>query len=240
MGIQWRAVAVALAAITVGHSAYAESVSVFLDKDHQGKGNKGTSFRPVDEFGDSALFVMTAMSSIDPASPFDPYASGLLGTVYINKKGAGVQTASAHGSKGISGGGGHKDEELIFTFDQAVTAASIKLGLIDFKAGSGLNDKDDSVLFIRLAGDPTPVVMDEIDYLGAFTSTGSKKGFIDFALLGLGDVQVDSFGIRETNGHIEVNMVSASMIPLPAGLLLGLVGMGGVVVARRRRTARSK
>ena len=216
--------------------ANASSVTVFLDEDHQGKGNKGLEFRPVDETGALAGFLLTAMSSIDNSDPFGPGAMGLPGTVYIEKnaKGAGVQTAGAGGSKLISGGGGHKDEQLIFTFDVLALSSSIRLGLTEFKPGNGLNDKDDPVLFITFA-DSSTQVLTEVDYLSAFQSTGSKTGIIDFSLLSLNGTAIDEIGVRETNGHLGVNLMAYAVVPLPPAAILGLAGLGMVGFARRRK-----
>ncbi len=215
--------------------ANAGSINVLLDEEHQVKGNKGVEFRPVDLAGDLAGFLMTARSLIDAGSPFDPDASGLVGTIYIDKDGAGTQTASAHGSKGISGGGGHKDEELIFSFDVAVLTSSIELGLIMFKPGHGLGHKDDPVLFLNFSGMDETVTLDETEYMSAFMSTGGNTGFIDFGLLGFGsDTLLESFAVRETGSHIELNSISYTLVPLPAPLMLGIAGLVGMGLLRRR------
>ncbi len=227
--------ALTVALLACAGVANAGSINVLLDEEHQGRGNKGAEFRPVDMMGDLAGFLMTARSSIDANSPFDPNASGLAGTVYIDRNGAGTQTAGASGSKGISGGGGHKDEELVFTFDVLALTSSIKLGLIMFKPGNGLGDKDDPVLFLNFSGMDETVTLDETEFLSAFMSTGRDTGIIDFGLLGFGsDSLIESFAVRETGSHIEVNSMSYSLVPLPAPVLLGLVGLAGMGLARRR------
>lgn len=218
--------------------ANAGSINVLLDEEHQVKGNKGAEFRPVDLMGDLAGFLMTARSSIDENSPFDPNASGLVGTVYIDKDGAGTQTAGPGGSKGISGGGGHKDEELVFTFDVLALTSSIKLGLIMFKPGHGLGDKDDPVLFLNFSGVDETVTLDETEFLSAYMSTGRDTGIIDFGQLGFGsDSLIESFAVRETGSHIEVNSMAYSLVPLPAPLMLGLAGLAGLGLVRRRALA---
>lgn len=216
-------------------AANAGSIAVFLDEDHQGKGNKGLEFRPVDESGSLADFLLTAMRSIDDSAPFDPWAAGLAGTVYIGKhnKGAGVQTADGHGSKLISGGGGHKDEQLMFTFDTLALSFSIRLGLSEFDVGSGLDHKDDPVLFITFS-DLSIQVLTEVDYLSAFQSTGRKEGFIDFSLLDLDGAAIDSLWVRETNGHIGVNGIEYSVVPLPPALAWGGLGLLGAMFGARR------
>ncbi len=227
--------ALTVALLACASVANAGSINVLLDEEHQVKGNKGVEFRPVDLAGDLAGFLMTARSSIDADSPFDPDASGLVGTVYIDKDGAGTQTASASGSKGISGGGGHKDEELVFSFDVVALASSIELGLIKFKPGGGLGHKDDPVLFLNISGMDQTVTLDETEYLSAFISTGRDTGIIDFGLLGFGsDSLIESFAVRETGSHIEVNALSYTVVPLPAPLMLGLAGLAGIGFVRRR------
>ena len=105
---------------------------------------------------------------------------------------------------GISGGGGAQNEGLIFTFDVPTAAASILIDLRDIEFGSGPGDKDDPVIFISAAGIVYTILEAEIE--GAFTSTGNKEGRVDFSqfnslpLLLL----IDSFKLRETEGHIAV------------------------------------
>jgi len=224
-----------IGAFALASAANAGAINVFLDKDHQGEGNKGLSFRPVDEFGDPAGFVMTAMSSIDGSDPFSPFASGLDGTVYIDRDGAGVQSADAGGSKGISGGGPCGDEQLIFAFDMPAMASSFQLGLVQYEAGNGLGDKDDTILFINFVGSSDILVLDETEYMSAFTSTGDKAGYIDFSMLGFGDALIESLTVREIKSHMEVNAMSYALVPLPAPLALGLFGLAGVALMRKRR-----
>ena len=54
-------------------------------------GNVGLSYRPVDVNGDFAPLLVTARAAIDDSLPFDPFAPGSLGTVFIDTRGAGVQ-----------------------------------------------------------------------------------------------------------------------------------------------------
>ncbi len=227
------------------HAASAGSINVYLDGDHQGgNGNKGQMFRPVDEFGELANFVMTAKSSIDADSALNPNAQGDVGTVYIYKedKGAGVQDIDGKGSKGISGGGGDKDEALFFNFDNPVLASSIQLTLGDFEPGKGLCDKDDAILFIDVLGVMNPIVriLEQGDWLSAVMFTDKKMAVVDFGKLDLGaGAMITSFGIRETNYHIGVTAMAngggGTVVPLPAPVALGLVGLLGVGAARRRK-----
>ena len=208
-----------------------------LDKATQGEGNKGISYRPLDPLGNPAAFVLTARSSIDDSQPFVAGASGLIGTVVIDKdNGAGVQTAKPDGSKGISGGGGHKDEELIFTYDAPVLLGDIRVFLADIEFGKGLNDKDDPIIFLSLAGSGIyGVTALEAAVFGAFTDTGGKTGWVDFGTLTAlsNTTPIDAFKIRETNDHIYVTGVT----PVPEPAICSLMLAGGLtLLARRRRT----
>jgi len=231
------AVAIAAALLTAVSGASASIIA--LDEDTQGKGNKGTEFRPADPADGLAGFLMTARSSVDSAQPFVADAAGLLGTVVIDKKGAGVQAADAKGSKGISGGGGHKDEELIFTHDTPVFLDSILLGLNHIKFGDGLGDDDDPVIFLSVAGSGSfGVTIMEDEILGAFTASGSKSGVVDFGEFTslADDTPIAAFKIRETNDHIYVNQVSTGQ-PIPEPGILGLLALGGLALSLRKRKA---
>jgi len=207
-----------------------------LDKATQGEGNKGISYRPLDPLGNPAAFVLTARSDIDTAQPFTATAPGQGGTVYIGKDGAGVQNASAGGSKGISGGGGDADEELIFTYDAPVLLGDIRVFLADIEFGKGLNDKDDPIIFLSLAGSGIyGVTALEAAVFGAFTDTGGKTGWVDFGTLTAlsNTTPIDAFKIRETNDHIYVTGVT----PVPEPAICSLMLAGGLtLLARRRRT----
>lgn len=220
-------------------AAAASNVSasmIDLTEATQGSGNKGVSYRPVDEFGLAASFLMTARSQIDTGAPYDAYASGGVGTIVIDgDKGAGVQNAIAEGSKGISGKGPDGDEELIFTYDEAVFLNSLVVSLRDIDFGSGAGDKDDPVIFLSVAGTGTyGVTIQESTILGAFTSTGDKRGTIDFGSLGLaGDMAIVGFKIRETHDHFLVSGLGTGT-PVPEPGTLALLAIGGVGMLRRK------
>ncbi len=234
-------VSVIVCVFVVGTStAFGNMVS--LDEHTQGKGNKGLSFRPVDGFGGAAGFVMTARTMIAPSNPFMADAIGQMGSVYIERgsKGAGVQTADGGGSKGISGGGGHADEELIFSYDQAVSLDSISIMLRDIDFGHGTEDKDDPVIFLQLAGASAfGVTIMETEIIAAFSKTGKKTGMVDFASFTSlsGDTAISGFKVRETNDHIFVTGGSAgSAVPEPGTLALLAIGSVGML---KRKWARA-
>ena len=225
--------------------AHATVVTTYLDKDHQpgGEGNKGVLFRPVDEFGAPAIFELTAHSSVDLTAPLDPDASFKIGTVYIGKDGAGVQDIAGNGSKEISGGGPHQNEDLIFTFDNPISIDYIILGLVkvDLEVGRmGFKD-DDPILFLSSAANPG--VFDytvlEQEVAVNFTMTGRHEGLLNFSTLNStipDHLVIDMFKIRETDGHIMVNLIT---VPEPA--TVALLGFGSLsLILRRRRVCAHK
>lgn len=217
--------------------ADATSVDVFLTKDAQGEGNKGASFRPLDELGALATFELTAHSSVDENAPLNPDASFEIGTVYI-KDGAGVQDIAGNGSKEISGGGPLQNEDLIFTFDNPISIDYIILGLLKVDLeGSGMGFKDDDpILFLSSAANPG--VFDytvlEQEIAVNFTMTGKHEGLLNFSTLNStipDHLVIDMFKVRETDGHIMVNLIT---VPEPATVvLLGLSSLS--LILRRRR-----
>ena len=226
----------ALAAFLVICASPVSADMIPLDEAAQGGGNMGASFRPADPDGGSATFVLTARWSIDPAEPFIADALGLVGTVFIGAKGAGVQTDKPDGSPGISGAGDHNDEELIFTYDAPVYLDSIQIILEQINFGVGVADKDDPVIFLSLAGTGVyGVTILESEIVGAFTSTGQNTGTVDFgAFTSLaGDTGIDGFKVRETNDHIYVNGATASS-PIPEPAVLTMMAIGAVAMLRRR------
>ncbi len=225
--------------LAVATSNMSASMIVLNKSTQNGGGNMGASYRPFDEFGLAVNFMMTARSQIDTGAPYDAYASGSIGTIIIDGgrggKGAGVQNAIAEGSKGISGTGPDGHEELIFTYDNAVFLNSLVISLRDIKFGGGTGDKDDPVIFLSIAGSGTyGVTIQESTILGAFTSTGNKRGTIDFGSLGLAaDTQIVAFKIRETYGRFSVTALGTGT-PIPEPGTLGLLAIGGVGMLRRK------
>jgi len=232
--------------------ADATSVNVSLTKDAQGEGNKGVFFRPTDEFGNPAIFVMTAMSMLNPAEPAAVFPIAWFGddtgpgTVYIGRDGAGVQNNAGEGSKEISGKGPHQNEELIFNFDSQISLDAITLGLRKIKyeddpyvPGMGFID-DDPILFLHsILGDWYVVKEGAIS-----TYFNPDPGKDDRGSLNLGDLNgaipdipdglfIDMFKLRETNsdhGHIVVNQVT---VPEPTTICL--LGFGSLSLILRRR-----
>jgi len=216
---------------------------VALDANAQNFGiedNLGPLFRPRDDTGALAPFQISARTRIDATAPFDVDAVGQVGTIFAMHEGLGVQDFDGSGSKEISGGGGHQDEEITMTFDAPVTATAIELGVAEFDPGNGLGDKDDMALFLNLVGGGT-ITLDEFDYLSAFipSADDASRGMIDFALLDhpllTPGSLVESMTVRETRGHLLVNALAYGQVPAPGGILLlgGLFGR-----ARRRRNRR--
>jgi len=214
-------------------AAQATFVTVDLTKDSQGKGNKGTSFRPVDDSGNDAPFVISAWSMLDPAQPENPAAPSFddgLGTVYVGKDGVGVKTNGEAGSKGISGISSHKNEELIFEFDNPMPLGDLSLGIAntDYNENEGNFGNDNPVLFLSAS-----ITTGVFEYtvteheLAAHFQKEDPKGNHGFILLGdLNDgsipdnLTIGAFKFRETAGHTVVSKIA---IPEPATIcLLGL------------------
>lgn len=229
-----------LCILGVGGSALFADM-IYLDKTTQGGGNKGTiGYRPVDEFGLAVSFLMTARTGIDIFRPDDAYASGSIGSIVIDggrgDKGAGVQAADGSGSKGISGKPDDANEELIFTYDQAIRLDSLSVLLRDIDFGTGTGDKDDPIIFLSVAGTGTyGVTIQTSEIITAFTSTGGKEGTIDFGSFTSlpGYTQITGFKIRETNDHIAVLGVSDGAVPEPGTLSLLLIGSSLVMLKQK-------
>ena len=240
------ALSMVVIAITLGHTSVASAALTRLTEQSQGRGNKGFSWTPIDIEGNAADFTMTARSSVDSRRPFQADAFGMSGTVYVEKdrKGTGVKNGSFGGSSGISGGGGDKDEELIFTYNSPVAMNSILLELKDIDFGHGLNDKDDPVLFLSQDGSGVFSTITETDIMStsAFTRTGYKRGIIDFGSFSsiLGFTDIDAFKLRETNDHIYAKSLSQAQVsplpvPSPSALFLGSLGTVFASWIHRRR-----
>ena len=220
-------------------AANAGFVDVILDRDAQNggsNGNLGTIFQPVDVNGDPAPLWITARSHVDRDAPFDFNASGETGTIWVDDQGFGVKNLGGGGSGGISGLGGHQNEELIFTFGGFALSGSLQLGFTGFDLGDGLGDRDDPVIFVVL-DDASWITLDEVDFADAFTfdeSDSGGSGILDFGAIDVlnPSLSVAALVVRETHGHVQVNSIAYSTIPSPGAL--ALIGLAGIVGRRRR------
>jgi len=226
------------------------------------KGNQGPTLSLFD--GDVTV---SARSSIDPTQPYNLYASGLTGSINyvqdksIYKSGLGVQALDGKGSGAISGGGGHQNEELIFTYNNGgaiASSISLQVNLVEWGSKSlnpsGFNeDKSDVALWITydfgqvfavnefsLYNAATPLgTVGTGDVFGTKNQTISKDNsyLIDFGNIAGFDsnATVTSFTIRETKGHTLVNGFNAGVVPEPSGVALIMAGYGFLLMFRRRR-----
>ncbi|MCK4888147.1 MAG: PEP-CTERM sorting domain-containing protein [Planctomycetes bacterium] len=176
------------------------------------EGNYGTSML-IDNF--IQVSALTKITLVDSQT----------GTIYLDSdKGLGVQTSTARGSEGISGGGRDQDEALIFDFMQTVAASSIVLGLYDYNP----ND-DDTVLTLTLNNSSElSFTKSHQNWNSAITYLGGEKTTINFGVLlgeGFGG-SAARVSVMEPTGHVYVNLLGAttSTIPEPATMLLLCMG----------------
>jgi hypothetical protein len=193
-----------------------------------------------------------------------PLTTGAPGTVFIDRSGAGVRTASPSGSKSISGDGGHRDEALTLTFATPVVSASVVLTLTELDPGtvgttgpgkgkgSGKAKKskktngngkkkghggsgDLALLYVDATSAPA---LDPGVLLANLVPVAGESDTFTLALAGL--VLTDSLSsisVRAANGHFLVGSIDASPVPEPATSLL--VGCGLALLAALRRSRRS-
>ena len=148
------------------------------------------------------------------------------------------------GSKGISGGGGHQDESLIFDFNDLVKVAdgsiSVQLIGLDF----GTDSKDDIVsLTIDYLSGPDQIFANINSFITPASPT--SLGTLNFSSLSLSGANVDRFAIRAVTGHFGVTSLTYrptddnggpqdTVIPEPMSLMLvgfgglGMFGLGGL------------
>ncbi len=177
--------------------------TALLDDTAQG-GVCAARVRPLTTDATPASHHITARTKIDHNGQFDPDASGIDGTVSMSVDGAGVKTAGCAGSACISGQGGDRDEELIFTFDYPERADTIVVGLqgVDFTV-------DDPVIFASSVGMPGfDHTIQEAEIDAALASTGPGSGDVYLALTPVpDDSMIDAVKVRETADHVCVSSV---------------------------------
>ncbi|MFV1995237.1 MAG: PEP-CTERM sorting domain-containing protein, partial [Verrucomicrobiales bacterium] len=130
---------------TIIFSPFADTTALTLPL-----GGTGTS---VDITARSSVLESEAFVIITPSSVGIDDPGGITSKDLSKRGGVGVRSFDGNkfgGSGGISGKGGAKDEELIFTFDLGgVSASSLKITITDLQIGSSLDDGDDPVIFVR-------------------------------------------------------------------------------------------
>lgn len=184
-------------------ASVANACLIVVDFTSAGQGasdNVGFEYQPVDVNGNLVALLLTARSSIDTSFPFDPFAPGSLGTIFVDNMGTGVQNESGGGSKEISGSGPNGDEELILIFDIAVPRDYLALGLKKYDPGNGLGDKDDPAIFVFLT-DGTYATFDETHIE---TDGDGMTGTLFLNKLLPEDAMVAQIIVRETNKHMLV------------------------------------
>lgn len=212
-----------------------------------GDGNAG----PILPLFGGAMSV-TARTMIDKDFGYFPNAPGAVGSIYVDWEpwfvtgGLGVQTwgPKIEGSTGISGGGGHQEEELVFTYHQGgAFLDSISVVINDLKWGSGMGKDDDPFIFLNT--NHGIFAMDEFAVGMAAVWNGAESYTINFGawagLVGGPDTIVDTFSVRETNGHILVRALNAGVgivpIPEPGSAILAMLGLFTLIIRSRRRAA---
>ncbi len=226
--------AVVLSFAAAGSVHAGSATTVYFGSGHQGNGsgNYGYFLRPFDDTGSSASLMMTARTSLTPFDKFNPFASGLGGTLYLSSSGAGVQDDQAGGSTAISGLNNDGIEEIKLTFDSAVRTDSLYLSIASYNPGDGHDDRDDPMVFVFLAGGDV-VSFDEFN---GIVFDGNSNGMLDLGSLLDPEVLVEGIAVRETRSHIRLESLRF-MATVPAPGSLALLGLAGVLGARRRRKA---
>ena len=225
-------VAVMLALTTVGSARAGTLTTVYFDGDHQGgSGNYGELFTPFDDVGLLAALTVTARTAIAPLDPFDPYAAGLPGTIYLASSGAGVQDQAGNGSSQISGLKEDGIEELILTFNVPVPVDSLRLTLKRYQAGSGLDSYDDPLVFVSLT-DGSMITFSE---LNGIVEGPDQTGTLDLGSLLDPMATVQSITVRELRRHVRLDSITFVNVPAPGSIVL--LGLAGFLSRRTRRRA---
>ena len=220
------------------------------DTDLTGAGTYDASRNPgggLDEFGDPLTGPTDGLvyQDVDGLGVWaNKYKSGKA------KKGEPVTYELDPGSDGISGGGPHGKEELIFTFDAPALLDSISVGLIDIKVeGKVPTEWKDDPLFFITGSAGSEIAISEATLFSIFTSTGTDMGYVDFSALSLfsdPSETVDYFRTRNLEDHYEVSFLSydfpeptspvggdATATPEPGSMLVWMA-LGAVGVALKR------
>ena len=199
----------ALAVNSAAHGGEAIK-SVELNSSSQGS-VCDTQFRPTMSDGLLAPFEVSSRTGIDEFAPLDASAIGLEGSVFIGVAGAGVRASNCLGAESIAGSGTDRDEEVIFTFDFAVRASKIMLGLADIDWAT-----DAPVIFLSSADSATfDYTLSGSELEAAFLGTGAGSGVVDFGATASvsPDLFIDAISVRETNG---TSIVSNLLFVAPA------------------------
>jgi hypothetical protein len=225
--------------------------------------NLGTSLNVL-----GGAVTITARTMINDAQPYVLGAAGSVGTIFNAydaspfKEGLGVQTIDKKGSQGISGAGGHQNEELIFTYNQGGALAnsiSLQINALDFGSAALKNSfanlsGSDPVMWINYNMGST-LALSELDIFNASTALGTVKtgdilgmkgvqysdsdsyrvNFANIAGLAPG-ATVNSFVLRETTGHSYVKAFNGgNVVPEPGSAMLILGAAAGALLITRRR-----
>ncbi len=229
---RYRSVVVVLALTAVGSARAGTLTTVYFDGAHQGgNGNYGELFTPSDDAGLLAWLTVTARTAIAPLDPFDLYATGLPGTVYLGGSGGGVQDQAGLGSTQVSGLAEDAIEELILTFDVPVPVDSLQLTLKQYKPGNGLDSYDDTLVFVLLT-DGNVLTFSELN--GIVEGTG-QTGTLDLASLLDPLATVQSIVVREIRRHVALDSLTFVNVPAPGSIVL--LGLAGFLSSRTRRRA---
>ncbi|ABD52936.1 VPLPA-CTERM sorting domain-containing protein [Jannaschia sp. CCS1] len=112
---------------------------------------------------------------------------------------------------------------LIFTFDRMMSLSRIIF--------ENVGRRDDFVLYVPGAN-PEAEQFDIVNPL-PFPDTNGDEGFFDF-----GGLRVTSFGIGAygNNDSFRVSRIEIAPVPLPAGAVLLLTGLGALALRRRQKT----
>ncbi len=227
---RFTAIAVSTVLCAAGSVLAGSPTTIYFDSSNQGgSNNHGPFFNPMNDAGLMSSITVTARTSILAVDPFDAFAPGISGSIAISGDGGGVQEMDGNGSDQISGQNEDAIEELIITFDQAVSTTALYLTISNYNPGSGFGSGDDPLVFVFLR-DGTVVSFDETS--GIIDESGSL-GTVDLGALLDPGAQVESIRVREMRKHITLDSLTFMEVPAPGSL--ALLATAGVLTRRRRR-----